>query len=86
MNFWIGFSISAISRNAIEILIGITLSSEISLGSNAILLIFNFMVHERMDHLEIYVGLLYFQTMRYGFQMVNFAFLLLNLSLSSLFF
>lgn len=53
MSFWVGFSISAISRNAIEILIGITLSSEISLGSNAILLIFNFMVHERMPSQDL---------------------------------
>ena len=53
MNFWIGFSISAISRNAIEILIGITLSSEVSLGSNAILIIFNFMVHEHMTSRDL---------------------------------
>ena len=37
-------------------------------------------------HLEIYVSVHYFQTMLYGFQMVNFAFILLNLFLSILLF
>ena len=37
-------------------------------------------------HLEIYVGLFYFQTVLYGFQMIDFAFILSNLFLSILFF